>query len=488
MFTLNGYEIIEEFWHSFYMSLYRGIRKVDGKRVLIKVLKEAHADFFNIARWKYDYEVAQSLPCPGILKPYELRYAGSSPALVLEDFGGQPLCTSMELLKSDTERFLDVAMDIVRILKTIHRYGMHKNINPQNIFIHPHTNEVKITDFGLTSLVREDNQPTGNCNLPYDTLAYISPEQTGRLNRAIDCRSDLYSLGIMFYEILTGRLPFACGDPGELVHCHIACTPLPPREYNANIPLKISQIVMKLLAKAPEERYQSAFGLEADFNICREQWRSSRQIQDFVSGQQDGFCMNLKLQQHKSSHQDDIFTTLREFSVLDWMALLKASRYFSQEESWGQFMYKWLHTVIEIAGAQRGMLVLKKGDKLFVEAEVSDNIQEILQAMPLELSQNLSQCIVAYAARTGENIILANASEEGAFTKDPYVVKQRPRSVLSLPLFKHSTLLAILYLENNLISDAFSPERLDILKMLSLQGCIFLENIRLSEELEKRNK
>jgi predicted ATPase/GAF domain-containing protein len=164
---------------------------------------------------------------------------------------------------------------------------IHKDINPSNIIIQPETGKIKIIDFGISTVFNRETLTLKNPNVLEGTLAYISPEQTGRMNRSLDYRTDFYSLGVTFYELLTGQLPFITSDSLELVHCHIAKQPIPPSEINLEIPSVLSAIVLKLMAKTAEERYQSAFGIQADLAECLRQLETEGRISDFPLGRQD---------------------------------------------------------------------------------------------------------------------------------------------------------------------------------------------------------
>src|SRR5260370_29719810 len=136
----------------------------------------------------------------------------------------------------------------------------------------PATDEVRLMGFGIASRLPRERQSAEAPEMIAGTLAYMAPEQTGRMNRSIDSRSDLYSLGVTFYEMLTGALPFKASDPVEWVHCHIARQPVAPDQYAKEIPAPLSAIVMKLLAKTAEERYQTAAGVAGDLRRCLPEW------------------------------------------------------------------------------------------------------------------------------------------------------------------------------------------------------------------------
>ncbi|HAI69244.1 MAG TPA: serine/threonine protein kinase, partial [Gammaproteobacteria bacterium] len=167
------------------------------------------------------------------------------------------------------------------------RYLIHKDINPSNIILNTTTKQLKLIDFGISTVLSRENTTFSNPNLLEGTLAYLSPEQTGRMNRAIDYRTDFYSLGVTFYELLTGQLPFPMSDALEVVHCHIAKQPVPPHSLKSELPQAISEIVLKLMAKNAEDRYQSSYGLKADLADCLRQWQTAGQIEPFPLARAD---------------------------------------------------------------------------------------------------------------------------------------------------------------------------------------------------------
>ena len=211
--------------------------------------------------------------------PHSVREASRARTSALADAGGQP----MELAW-----FLRLAISLAAGLSKLHGRGLiHKDIKPANVLVGAVTNKVWFTGFGISSRLVRERQAAEPPEMIAGTLAYMAPEQTGRMNRSVDSRSDLYSLGVTFYQILTGCLPFTASDPMEWVHCHIARKPAPPGERIKNVPAPVSAIIMKLLAKTAEERYETASGLEADLSRCLAQWETRGCIDNFPLGEKD---------------------------------------------------------------------------------------------------------------------------------------------------------------------------------------------------------
>src|SRR5919199_479659 len=292
MITLPGYQILEQIYESVNSLVYRAIRQQDNQFVILKLLKKDYPTPPEITRYKQEYEITRKLNLDGVVHAYGLEPYQRSLAIILEDFGA----SSLKELMNESEgtkaflhlpRFLNIALQITETLSKIHAANViHKDINPSNIVFNPETGIIKIIDFGIsTQLTRENpiltKAPAKNPNVLEGTLAYMSPEQTGRMNRTLDYRTDFYSLGVTFYELLTGKLPFETTDALELVHCHIAKVPRSPHEAHPEMPKAVSDIVMKLMAKTAEERYQSAFGIKADLESCLTQLQWHGEISEF---------------------------------------------------------------------------------------------------------------------------------------------------------------------------------------------------------------
>ncbi|MEG4279966.1 AAA family ATPase [Microcoleus sp. MON1_C1] len=296
MLGIPGYQIFSQIYESANSFVYRGIRDRDSRRdgyaerlpIILKLLKEELPTPAQLLRYQQEYQISQTLNFSGFVKAYSLEKYHNSLAIVFEDDGAESLSLWRQQHQITLAKFLPIAIKTVEILGQIHSANIiHKDINPSNIIINPKTGQVKIIDFGISTVLSIENPTLKSPNVLEGTLAYIAPEQTGRMNRAIDYRADFYSLGATFYELLTNQLPFEGNDAIELVHCHIAKQPIPPQELNPEIPKPVSDIVMKLLAKTAEDRYQSAWGIQADLELCLTQLQTQGKIEDFTIGQHD---------------------------------------------------------------------------------------------------------------------------------------------------------------------------------------------------------
>ncbi len=294
--NIPGYKVSEELYNGSRTIVYRGYRETDSLPVAIKLLKNTYPSFSELLSFRNQYTIAKNLNSPLIVQTYSLEPHQNGYALVMEDFGGISLkdwgLRSGEWkigrnLESLME-FLEIAIALCNTLDVLYRERIiHKDIKPANILINSKTKQVKLIDFSIASLLPRETQTLINPNVLEGTLAYISPEQTGRMNRGIDYRTDFYSLGVTFYELLTGVLPFQSKEPMELVHCHIAKIAPLVSETNSEIPSAISKIVSKLMAKNAKDRYQSVLGLRFDLENCLHQLQVDGVIKGFEIGERD---------------------------------------------------------------------------------------------------------------------------------------------------------------------------------------------------------
>jgi PAS domain S-box-containing protein len=294
MIMIPGISVTAQIYESSHCLIYRGFREQDSEKVILKVLKSDYADASQLLQYQQEYEILQNLSLEGVVKVYSLETYERSLVLIFEDFGGDSLAqlisesSQVQGMVMPLEKILNIVIQITEILSRIHSHNIiHKDINPSNIIFNSKTDKVKIIDFGISSIIASETSILNESNVLEGTLAYISPEQTGRMNRHIDYRTDFYSLGVTFYELLTGQLPFKTTDVLELVHCQIAKQAVPPHQVNPEISEAISDIVMKLMAKTVEERYQSAWGIKVDLVLCLMQLEANGIITDIVAGEND---------------------------------------------------------------------------------------------------------------------------------------------------------------------------------------------------------
>jgi serine/threonine protein kinase len=241
-----------------------------------------------LARFAHEHGLKEELDGAWAVRPLEIVHIGGRSTLVLEDVGDFEPLDGLLVGPMEVGSLLHLAIGIAVAVGKLHERGLvHRDLKPANILLNRTTGEVKLTGFGIASRMRRERQAPDPPETIAGTLAYMAPEQTGRMNRSIDSRSDLYALGVTLYQMFTGALPFAASDPMDWVHCHVARRPAPPAEKLTKAAGAVSALILKLLAKTAEERYQSARGLEADLVRALAEWESRGRIDPFPLGERD---------------------------------------------------------------------------------------------------------------------------------------------------------------------------------------------------------
>lgn len=272
MLNLVGYQIQAQIYESRNSLVYRGRRLPDQFPVVLKQLKPEKCTPAHLACYRKEYAILRHLRLPGVIQAYGLETSEASPVLILEDCGGQSLehwilkwqatSTGLTLPLID---FLQLAIAITKSLGQLHSAQIiHKDIKPSNIIWNPVTAALRLIDFGIAKQILGKSADKVYANRLEGTLAYLAPEQTGRINQAVDHRSDLYALGVTFYELLTGQIPFVGNDAQTIIQGHLTQPPIPPHVIQSQIPPALSRIVLKLMAKDPSDRYASAGDLQLD--------------------------------------------------------------------------------------------------------------------------------------------------------------------------------------------------------------------------------
>ena len=287
MNVIQNYKSIERIYADSHFNICRAVRKSDKASVLIKTV---NCQLSILKNWlENEYQITKYIDHFNIIKCFNLENYYNSRALVLDNFTGQNLAVFVEHNSLSPVEFLTIAIRLVEILGTIHQHQIiHHNIQPSSIFIDPKTLEVKITNFVVATKMG-DRLEAFSQQLEVANLAYISPEQTDRTNLNIDYRTDFYSLGIIFYQILTGQLPYNAGNSLELMHCHLTQIPAFPHHIKPDIGEKLSTIIMKLIAKNPQDRYQNTYGIIADLKSCQISLLGRYRTKPFVCGKFDEY-------------------------------------------------------------------------------------------------------------------------------------------------------------------------------------------------------
>ncbi|MCP4396386.1 MAG: AAA family ATPase, partial [bacterium] len=313
--TIAGYDITEKLFESSNSLVYRALQQSNQTPVILKMLRPEHPASEALSRFRQEFDMTRSLHADGIIRVSRLEQYCNTLMIVEEDIGAESLDRWMIRRRLTIEECLSLAVRIAEHVGHIHAaHVTHKDLNPSNIIWNPRTGQMKIIDFGIAVRLPTENFALENPSQLEGTLAYSSPEQTGRINRSIDYRTDLYSLGVVLYEMLSGQLPFTASDAMELVHCHIAKKPFPVCDINADIPPIVSDIVMKLLGKDAEDRYQSAFGAKADLEKCQKHFANNHNMKDlrFELGQHD-FSGQFHIPQKLYGRESEIKALLQTF-------------------------------------------------------------------------------------------------------------------------------------------------------------------------------
>lgn len=288
MITLPGYQILHPIYNGSRTLVYRGIRLSDQRPVVIKLLRSEYPTIASLIEFRNQYRITKNLNIEGIVPILDLEPYSNGFALIMEDQGYISLADYWVSRELTLGELLRIAIEITRILEQLYQHRIiHKDVKLQNILVHPETLKIQLIDFSISTQFDRQNQEVFNSQGLEGTLAYMSPEQTGRTHRGIDYRTDLYSLGVTLYQLFTRKLPFQSSEPLELIHAHLALLPLPLIEIRPSLPLMLNNIILKLMAKNPEARYQTPSGLLHDLELCLEQWETIGDIPLFPLASMD---------------------------------------------------------------------------------------------------------------------------------------------------------------------------------------------------------
>jgi hypothetical protein len=272
MLEIKGYTNLKLIHQSNNSIVYTANRETDGLKVALKTPAQPFPSARKLSTLSREYEILQSITIDSVPKVVELIDTGATMVLALEYIQAPDLRSTLNHGPMNLDAFFTVSLQVTKILAEIHRQDLiHRDLSPGNILFNPQSGEVRLIDFGSALEFPRQARAVINPHFVEGSRAYMSPEQTGRMNRGLDFRTDFYSLGAIFFEMLTGRLPFLTEDHNELVHCHIAVPAEPPKSLAPHIPQVLSDMVLKLMSKDAADRYQSAEGINADLHECQVQ-------------------------------------------------------------------------------------------------------------------------------------------------------------------------------------------------------------------------
>ena len=314
--SIPGYEITENLFSNGRTRVDRAVRVSDGRSVVLKYLEDALPDASQLSRFSFCYDVLCRFDHPNIIKPLDWIKGDQTPIMVLEDHQSIDLLhylTRFPAGQLPLDIFLTLAAQLAEALSIIHHAQViHKDLHPGNILVNPATLRLQVIDFGIASLLTREQPALQAPEKLEGVLAYLSPEQTGRMNRAVDYRSDFYTLGITFYHLLTGKVPFEAEDAIGVVHAHIARTQVPVSEIRPEVPAVLSAIVDKLMNKTAEMRYQSALGLKKDLDKCRIALSRNLPVPEFPLGMED-ISDRFQIPQKLYGREEETSLLLRRF-------------------------------------------------------------------------------------------------------------------------------------------------------------------------------
>lgn len=454
------------------------------------------ASIAAVRRLEHEFSLAPRLMPQWAVQPVALLSGPEGTLMVLEDASGVALHDQPEAPLS-IEGFLQRAIAAAAAVSGAHEAGLlHRDIKPCNL-IQDADGVVRLSGFGLSVDVQLASQ------LPvFDaicgSLGYMAPEQSRRIQRQADQRSDLYALGMTFYEWLAGRLPFEASDAVEWVYCHVARIPPPLSQHRGDVPEPLAGLVHRLIAKNPDDRYQSAAALHRDLNEMLRQWQELRDIPDLEADPSNG--------QHDASIRTpshDPTLALRDLEAwsartsinlsgrdaLDLSSVMKSAHALRDESEQDRLIETLLRNTIVHAGAQRALLLLVKDEAPVIRAIGQSGVDglhiELADSAPD--NRHLPLSILYRVMRTRQRLVLDDVCGDAYFGADEYVRQHGVRSALCVPLVKQSRVLGVLYLENNLAPGVFTLCRTEVLELLASQAAISLETARLHQELEQEN-
>jgi DNA-binding CsgD family transcriptional regulator len=498
MITLPGYRFVHLVYEDDLIWICYAYSEALARVVLWKMVKEGSRAMIENAKLIHEYETLALLDMERVLKPRELLRQGGSMVLIFEIINGIVLRQYMDAGKIEMSSFLSIAVGICEVLDELHRRELlHMNIRPDTILLVEDTMEVWLTGFSESVPFRQSLHATRLEGNP----PYMAPERLSGSRNMLDGRTDLYSLGVTFYEMLTGELPFRAQEPLEWAHAHMAIEPSSLTDQ-AGVPRAFAAVVDKLLAKTPESRYRTAAGLKADLLRCREQLERTGEIRDFELGAKDepAWAAAIAIQDEESavpypdgppllkSVMDEVaaispppirrsgaslFSDSGYVQMLDLNAVFKASHVFATEPDGRERVRRLLAIVLEQAGASRGCWIAAADRGLTVTVSAESAAGRGLtfrdEWVPLVQHGGASPDIVRYAASSRQVVCLADISRNGTYTDTDYVKTRRPKAVLCLPLQDEGQTVGFLYMENHLSANIFSPEKFGVLHMLAMQ-------------------
>ncbi|RNB77489.1 protein kinase domain-containing protein [Brevibacillus panacihumi] len=450
MHTTAGYHMNEIIYEDPYILIGHAYPKGSSRRMLMKMVKESNRIVLENAKIMNEYRIASRLKMDGILRPILPIANGEAMALEYIPINGVTLRRYFAMHQVSVSEWIQLGLRISNLLLELHRKQvLHLNIRPETILIQPTTKRVFFAGFGYAVPVSEKQDLNGGSALLEASPPYMSPEQTGRINHRVDQRADLYALGVTLFEMLTGKLPFYAADALGWSHAHMAIPPVLSHDDVLRIPQSLLRILFKLLAKDPEERYQNAWELRADFAAMRAEVQPSFRDRMFPMGTSPIPSTGSFSEQPMSYPQ-----------ILDLAAIVQSSQIFGMETDELQVGRELMSLILKQAGAEKGWLLSVRNGEAIVEWTGEVKRDQLVVARP---------CLPLEACSEAEKSIVADCLLSQAVSRSGGEGKKGKGSVLCLPILIQEKIRGVLYLENTLTPKAFVPERFTVLHRLSSQ-------------------
>ncbi|GAA0351345.1 protein kinase domain-containing protein [Bacillus horti] len=487
MIEIPGYSITEIIYHDPYIMIGYAVSEKTSKIMLLKVVINGNRTMIENAKLIHEYNFLSEFEMEGILKPTSYITFKNKIILEYEPIHGATLRGYFANGSVSVAMYASILMRVVQRLHQLHEHNiLHLNIRPDTLLIQPNTNQIFLTGFGYAVQIKQQmfqdkGQLEGN-------PIYMSPEQTGRLNQTVDITADIYSLGMTFYELFTQKLPFQETGSLDWAHSHLAQTPIPPHAVNQKIPQKLSEIVMRMLAKDPDARYANLLALQTDIALYL-----SEETEDFLEAPECNKApspSSVPMSSNTSAQQEAEISQAFEPTqppltffeqivgypqVLDLAATVLASEIYNENTQGKRMAERFVQLLIKSAGAERGLLITIHNSGLYVEIEARlerDRIVSSSDRLSLENCPGVRQELVHTAWRTKE---LIQAKEQRSIHSQATRASGRENgSALCLPVLVHEQIMGFLYIENTLTNNGFAPERFHVLRSLTLQALFAL--------------
>lgn len=495
MINIPGYSITRTVYEDSYLLVAFGAIEQTSKHVLLKIVKNGRSTTIENAKLIHEFNFLSELDMKGLLKPTSYMNFKNVMVLEYEPIYALTLRDYWSMVAVTPDLYIHIMKNVVTRLQELHdRQVLHLNIRPDTLLIQRHTDEVFLTGFGYAVQMNERKEQ-GQSSLEGNPV-YMSPEQTGRMDYPVDVRSDIYSLGMAFYELFASRLPFTARGALDWAHAHLARQPVPLYETNQMVPPLISDIVMKMLAKNPDNRYPSMKAVleqlgehtlleNGNSGVAREEWRTD------ASGGDDPPNIRLPMHtkdmtpspvdHHVQAQRTTLIVTDNIVSypqVLDLAAIVQASEIFADHMNGEQIAEQFMQLIIKNAGAQRGLLITPSHNQWYVNIEAkleSHAIVSSLQHIPIDTYPYIRRELVAGALQ--DKIIMQAAETREACLETSLAAGSKiGGTALCMPIVSHNEVHALLYMENLLTTEYFAAERFHVINNLASQALFVLKS------------